>query len=249
MVEETIGAKTGKFYRSLQSLIQTQLADSTSLNEYAQSLANTFDYNERFKSEQRKLHKQNETTLQRIKSAAKCYFSAQQDYCEYCKLNYWPSNCTVFIVPKIHLSYQSVKLLTKYKLLNYKPRYKSYKDILIQRILDRGLKLVYQCKRCKSKNLIFRELNRGDALKPIKVKQPKRRDQVVRDSLLKRYQLKKQQEAQAQNRQKASDPKLKIKKFQSLQSMLKKSELEEENLKRERERSQTSLSDFLQKLF
>ena len=48
----------------------------------------------------------------------------------------------------------------KYKIFNFKPKHKSYKDKLIHKILNKGIKLIYKCKRCLNNNLILNETKR-----------------------------------------------------------------------------------------
>lgn len=133
------------------------------LREYFQYLHNSIDSSEAHKQEDRKLNKikLNENLIREQRNQTKRFdINWNLEYCEACKLDYWPSNCTVYIKPKCRITNKGSKLYTKYKLLSYKPKYKSYKDRLLKNILNKGITLVYECKRCKSKNLIVNEVNR-----------------------------------------------------------------------------------------
>lgn len=82
------------------------------------------------------------------------------EYCNACRVSYWPRNCRVFIVPKFGISRASARLYARHKLLNIAPKYKSFREKLLANIKNRSMRLVYECKRCGTRNLIVKELNR-----------------------------------------------------------------------------------------
>lgn len=71
-----------------------------SLKEYFESISNTLDYEQNHKSElvrisKLKTHEKKNQTLNKVITT-----NYNLEYCEYCKLAYWPNNCRVYMVRK-----------------------------------------------------------------------------------------------------------------------------------------------------
>lgn len=216
--------------------------------EYFQYLSNSVDSTERFKLEQRKLSKLKTNEKQLEHQNKQFTTNWNLDYCEYCKLDYWPSNCQVYMLPKCRMTQKNAKIYMKYKLFNYKPKYKSYKDKLIKKILNKGIDLVYKCKRCSSSNMILHETKRNCSFKLIKLNKKN-----LDKSLLEKAKTSKTIHSTSFN-SKVNAPVLietkksifnGKKKFQSLQARLKQNEMEQQSAKN---RQQLSLNDFLMQL-
>jgi hypothetical protein len=216
------------------------------LKEYFEFKSNSFLAEENLKLEQKKQSsiKVNDKILEAQRLQNKNYdISWNLDYCEYCKCEYWPENCTVYTIPRARITKKASSLNTKYKLFSYKPKYKSYKDLLIKNAINRGIKLVYECKRCKSRNVILSELKRNE-IRPVRVSaviaNKFQNLQIKTASSLLPAVNKPQEVALAK-----SVPK---KKFASLQQKLKQSQAEQERLACAKEKSFGSLASFLQNL-
>ena len=223
------------------------------LREYFQYLHNSIDSSEAHKQEDRKLNKikLNENLIREQRNQTKRFdINWNLEYCEACKLDYWPSNCTVYIKPKCRITNKGSKLYTKYKLLSYKPKYKSYKDRLLKNILNKGITLVYECKRCKSKNLIVNEVNR-QGLKEKKLNKNENKKSLLNSIKNSQFAFNNKSAISIKadtNGSAKPKPLTTKKKFQSLQTKLKQNELEQERLKQQKNSSFGSLADFLQQL-
>lgn len=224
-----------------------QILNKTPLNEYYQFIVNSIDSSERTKLEQKKLNRFKTSDKQLEYQRKQFKTNWNLDYCDYCKLDYWPSNCQVFMLPKCRLTFKNAKILTKYRLFNYKPKYKSYKDRLITKILNKGIRLVYKCKRCRSKNVILNETKRDCSFKPVKMnnknldknlKVKAKTSKTIHTTSFISINLVGNHDKTKMNGLAGK------KKFQSLQIKLKQNELEQ-NLNKSK---QKSLADFLTQL-
>lgn len=240
------------YLKSIKSLMITQDSlEKEPLNEYFQCLSNSIDSNERFKLDQKKINrlKTNEKQLEHQNKQFKINWNL--DYCEYCKLDYWPSNCNVYMSPKRRITFRNAKLYMKYKLFSYKPKYKSYKDKLLKKLLNKGIDLVYKCKRCMSTNKILHETKRECSFKPIKLS----RNSLDKNLKLKAKASKTIHTLSFNKTINTADEEISVKsrrgtnvgknKFQSLQLKLKQNEMEQERLKCLKQRN---LTDFLTQL-
>jgi len=79
-------------------------------------------------------------------------------------------NFSVIVKARPRITTRSAAIYSRYKRLVLKYRYKSYRSRLIKQIENKSIKLVYQCKKCQSKNLVFKELRR---LTPLSLIQPR----------------------------------------------------------------------------
>lgn len=184
------------------------------------------------------------------------------DYCNTCRLSYWPRNCQVKIIPKFGISQTSARLFSRYKLKGFTPKYKSFKEKLVKNLLKRSFRYIYKCKRCRARNVIVKELNRPEP-RLIQLGGRPKREIKLADMKNNKSQKVKPQTTQISKptvqigavrssglgdlkRPISNDSvKMRDKKFKSLQAKLKHSELEREAVKKS---SFGSLADFLQKL-
>jgi hypothetical protein len=244
--QEKLDELKKKFLKELKLI-----SEEEPLSEYFQYLSNSIDSNERFKLDQKKLNrlKTNEKQLEYQNKQFKTNWNL--DYCEYCKLDFWPSNCQVYMVPKCRITSQNAKLYNKFKLFNYKPKYKSYKDKLLKKLLSKGIDLVYKCKRCMSKNIILHETKRDCSFKPIKLNQnlfdknlklKAKTSKTIHTVSFNKTMNSVSDEISVNARRTSFGGK---KKFQSLQLKLKQNEIEQERLKSQKQRS---LTDFLMQM-
>ena len=251
---EELGELKKKYLNQLACLFNdsNESLANKDLKEYFESMSNSLESDEHFKNEQMKLSKLKSNEKQ-LELAAKTFKTNWNlDYCEYCKIAYWPSNCRVYMLPKLRLTAKNSHILAKHKLFDYKPKYKSYKDKLLNKIMNKGVKLVYECKRCKSKNLIFDETKRQTKFRyNKKLSQKNVSIEAIHSVTLNKNSATKkpvllnrtfEETTVIVSKSKAFAGR---KKFQSLQIKLKQNEIEQENLKK---RQSCSLSDFLQKL-
>ena len=240
------------FLKDLKLMFSSQEnAKKEPLSEYFQYLSNSIDSNERFKLNRKKLNrlKTNEKQLEYQNKKFKINWNL--DYCEYCKLDFWPSNCQVYMLPKCRITNRNAKLHMKYKLFNYKPKYKSYKDKLLKKVLNKGIGLVYKCKRCMTKNIILHETKRDCSFKPIKLNQ----NSLDKNLKLKAKTSKTIHTVSFNKTMNSASDEIVVNtkrnnfvgknKFQSLQLKLKQNEMEQERLKSQKQRS---LTDFLMQL-
>ena len=234
---------------SAQSMQQESLAD---LREYFENACNMMHYNEECRQEQKKqasVHV-NEKVAEIAKKANKSFeVDWNLEFCEHCKLSYWPNNCSVYTLPKARITHATAKLYAKHKLADYKPRYKSYKEKLLKKSVCRGVRLIYECKRCKSRNVIIQEIKRAE-LKTIKLKRPIERVNLASKFVLNSLSaVNKQQPKQTTCAlvSKTNSTAVK-KKFLSLQLKLKQSEMEQERVRNEKEKTFGSLASFLEDL-
>jgi len=218
------------------------------IREHFEYLKNLYDSNETERNEFKRNNSGilNEPTPQQNNSSKRFESNWNIEYCERCKLSYWPSNCTVYILPKFHMSTYNSNLYTKHRLGLYRPKYKSYKDKLIKRTLNKGVRLVYECKRCKFRNLIMKEIRRKEVRQILnKSKDPS--EQLANLDQFKLISNKKIQKADF-HIEKVQITKSSVKrKFQSLQTKLLKNEIEVQN-KTKNNNSGPNLGDFLQSL-
>lgn len=109
------------------------------LKDYYENLSNTIDYDKKFRAEQLKFYKikSNDKQQEQINRVIQTNYNLE--YCEYCRLSYWPKNCRVYMVPKARITQRNSKIIMKYKLFDYKPKYKSFKDKLLEKIINRGI--------------------------------------------------------------------------------------------------------------
>jgi hypothetical protein len=245
--QELLNDLKKQYLNSLKSIFNQTDSKQEPLKEYFQYLSNSIDAEERNKEEKRKLNrlKTNEKQLEYHNKHFKTNWNL--DYCQYCKLDYWPFNCQVYMLPKCRITHRNSKIYMKYKLFNYKPKYKSYKDKLLQKILNKGIKLIYKCKRCLNNNLILNEtkrdmssfkiikLNKNDLNKNLKEKA--RSSKTIHSVSFNKVL----NNAEVSNLQKKNVFSGK-KKFQSLHLKLKQNEMEQETIKNQKNRS---LTDFL----
>lgn len=229
---------------------------SRNLQDYYEHMSNSFDASQDSQSETdktKRLRINENLIMQREKQNKKFHIEWNVEYCKYCKINYWPSNCRPFVRPKYGMSRRVSKLFTRYKLRNYTPKYRSFKSKIIKNILKRSMKLYYKCVRCKSKNLIVKELQRAEP----KTLNPKKHDKKLTNKLLfdriyKSQPLKNVNLTTVQNQAKPGEVKSKnqsAKFHNSLLKKLKACESEQEKIQNEKKNSSGSLADFLQKLF
>jgi hypothetical protein len=241
---------------SLKTSTQNVAQNNVKMAEYIQNKTNQTDALYTFRQEQKRLSnfKVNEKILKQQKLHNKNFeINWNMNYCEYCKVDYWPFNCRVYTLPKAKCSYKTAKLNTKHKLFDYRPKYKSYRDKLIKNVLNRGIKLVYECKSCKKRNVIIDELKRKQ-MKPVSKLTKKLREKSLVNTkfLFNSKSAPNLQNNLTQNNYKKASLVISNnnakKKFASLQMRLKLSETEEEKLKMQKEQSFGSLASFLQNL-
>ena len=231
--------------------------ENNQLKEYFQHMHNSIDLSEcqRIENQKAKKVKLNENVLKEHQLQQKRFdIDWNLEYCNACKISYWPLNCTVYIQPKCRLNYKNAKLLTKYKLFNYKPKYKSYKDTLLKNLLKKGIKLIYECRRCKTKNVILNELKRVDTkeIRLTKEESKKNLDKLIKSSEFSFNSS----SAKLSNGQSGGaiiiNKKMNArKKFQSLQTKLKQNEQQQELIRKEQEKNKNrfgTLADFLQQI-
>lgn len=143
----------------------------------------------------------------------------------------------------------------KHKLFDYKPKYKSYKDRILNKIIEKGNKLIYQCRRCRSKNIIYNETKRQTQFKIIKSNKTTTDKNLINCKQLHTVSFNNKKLTNNNISSGKSEMEIKVKpknnlagkkKFSSLQLKLKQSELDQEKLKSEKVTS--SIFDFLQNL-
>lgn len=143
----------------------------------------------------------------------------------------------------------------KHKLFDYKPKYKSYKDRILNKILEKGNKLIYQCRRCRSKNIIYNETKRQTQFKIIKSHKSTTEKNLINCKQLHTVSFNNKKLVNNNISSRKSEMEINVKpknnltgkkKFSSLQLKLKQSELDQEKLKNEKVTS--SIFDFLQNL-
>jgi hypothetical protein len=160
-----LAAFTKSYLFEIRQLV-TSSNTNVQLIEYFDYLANRAEWEDRYKSikQKSKQTKLNETLTEQNRQLQSNFDTSNTsigvDYCAYCKLSYWPNNCIVYIEPKLRMSNRSAKTIARVKLFEWKPKYNSYKDRLVKRILDKGIRLIYKCKRCGSKNIMIKEFKR-----------------------------------------------------------------------------------------
>jgi hypothetical protein len=248
---------------SEDNLIQIE---NIQLKEYFQHLHNSLDSSDTLKCEQEKAKKfkLNENILKESQAQRKRFdIDWNLEYCNACKIGYWPSNCTVYIEPKCRYTNTNAKLVTRHKLFNFKPKYKSYKDVLLKKLINKGVRLIYECKSCKAKNCILDEVKRPET-KCVKTNKAQSRKYQEKLRLESEFTFNSKMSKSPlptlsnQNnvtgggeivvRHKKINPR---KKFQSLQTMLKQNEMEQDLIRKEQEKNKNkfgSLADFLQKI-
>lgn len=229
-----------------QSLLNNQ--SNQAIREHFEYLKNSYDSNETERNELKRNNSGilNEPTPQQNNSSKRFESNWNIEYCERCKLSYWPSNCTVYILPKFHMTTYNSKLYTKHRLNLYRPKYKSYKDKFIKNTLNKGVRLIYECKRCKFRNVIMKELKRKE-VRQIVNKSKDSVQQIANFDQFKLISYKKIQHTDLQV-EKVQFTKSSVKrKFQSLQTKLLKNEIEQQN-KKKNSNSGANLGDFLQSL-
>ena len=236
------------------------LAANTRLGEYYTSMSNAIDAKYYARLEAKKA-----ATASNSSSSApsnKTFdINWNMEYCEACKLAFWPNNCNVRILPKIHITSRTSKTYARqHSTTNARftqLKYKSYKDKLLKHVANRGIQLVYECSRCKSKTKVIRELRRS----PLKFPRVKRVRQTGKE------QQATKTPTSATSKSNVITPKNVIhvneaskapsstsgrsvnskRKFQSLQLKLKENELEQARIKAASS-SFGNLADFLQQL-
>ena len=172
------------------------------------------------------------------------------EYCNACRLSYWPRNCHVEILPKFSISQSSARLFARYRLKGFTPKYKSFKEKLVKNLLKRSFRHVYKCRRCRTKNLIVKELNRKEPKLIQLDRKPKReikKNNKAQKVKLQIAQISPQKTVVFDLKRPISNDSVKMrnKKFKTLQAKLKHTELERDAAKKS---SFGSLADFLQKL-
>jgi hypothetical protein len=243
-----------KLTQSYFSKLKEAFGEQRSLKEYFESKSNSMLAEENHKLEQKKQSgiRVNEKILEAQKLQNKNYdINWNLDYCEFCKCEYWPENCTVYTMPRARITKRTAHLNTKHKLFSYKPKYKSYKDLLIKNAINRGIRLVYECKRCKSKNVVLSELKRIDTrtVKASALMSDKfRKLQIKPASSLLPTMNNTIRLANNQEVRRNVAPVVAKKKFASLQQKLKQSQIEQERAMSEKEKSFGNLASFLQNL-
>ncbi len=238
--------------------------ENTQLRDYFQYLHNSLDSSDALRCEQEKARKikLNENIHKESQAQRKRFdIDWNLEYCNACKIGYWPANCTVYIEPKCRYTSTNARLVTRHKLFNFKPKYKSYKDALLKKLLNKGVRLVYECKSCKAKNCILDEVKRPETkcVKPNKAQSRKYAEKVRLESEFTFNSKNSKSSSSNCNvdregggdivvRHRKMNPR---KKFQSLQTMLKQNEMEQDLFRKEQEKNRNkfgSLADFLQKL-
>lgn len=234
---------------------------NTQLKEYYQFLSNSFVSREicNFEKAKSKKLRINENLIKDDQKNNKSFdVNWNLEYCEYCHLSYWPNNCKIYIIPKFRVSLQSTKIFTKHKLLNFKPKYRSLKEKIIDNVMKRSMKLIYECKRCKSKNLIVKELNRT-APKLFNLNKKAKEKKIQLDIKNSRFIFNNKNKNNTNPTVKDSDKAnnlsssndsivVRDRRLKTLQAKLKQSELQQEKTKNEKKVSFGNLADFLQKL-
>lgn len=224
------------------ALISARLSNNGRLKEHFEHLKNSMDSREAWRAEKEKSKKIriNENVINESHKKSKSFdIDWNLEYCNWCKLCYWPSNVRVYILPKFGISRPTSRLFTRHKSLGFTPKFKSFKYKLLKNVANRSMKLIYECRRCRARNLIVKELNRpAPKLIPI---DPKRENNRPNKKLKVPVIVKRAPEViRPMDSNKSRD-----KKFKSLQAKLKHSELQQEMAKKS---SIGSLADFLQKL-
>ena len=221
-----------------------QITMHLKLKEYFDYMVNSLESKEVQQQEEIKQSKKkiNEKVVEQKQMTKSHRINWNLNYCEKCHLSYWPNNCTVYIKPKYHMVKRHSKLNRQIKLFDYKPRLNSYKEKLVKKVIDKGISLIYECKKCKFKNLIYNEIKRKDlnCLKPSEKMKEKKFNQDLNNSFLKFNSKVEWKPSQKPNAIK--------KKFQSLQLKLRQNELEQQKSKEKTINSFGSLADFLEKL-
>lgn len=86
------------FYNDKQTEESVSPLKNKDLKEYFESISNSLDYEQNHKSElirisKLKTHEKRNQTLNKVFTT-----NYNLEYCEYCKLSYWPNNCRVYMV-------------------------------------------------------------------------------------------------------------------------------------------------------
>jgi len=260
-MSETFACETECHLNNLKLLFDSSESNaSSSLKEYFQCMSNTIAYDSSAREERRKVRNvkfhNNDNTNENSKSNVK--INQNIDYCEACKLDYWPSNCCVFTVPKCRFTSRNARLYTRHKCLDYKAKYKSYKHHVLQNLLVKGVQLVYECKRCKARNVVFKEIKRNtNSLKTVDLSGKKSIDrhqnlknrQIIPPTLLNKTTIITNSETVSATAVVSISKKAATKRrFQSLQHKLKESETKQAQYKEQKQSGSASLLDFLQRL-
>lgn len=222
--------------------------ENTNLKEYYEYISNKLDYDQSFKAEQIRLSKIKTNDRHQAQTNKIFNTNYNLEYCEHCKLAYWPNNCQVFMIPKIRISKKNAKVLMKYKLFGNKPIHKSYKDNLLNKIINQGNQLIYQCKRCQSKNIIYKEKKRQTAFKLLKLNKESVEKNLTNGTSTHSVSFNKilNNNVFSNTDQVKKNSFRGRKKFSSLQLKLKQNELDQERIKNQQKSS--GLFDFLQQL-
>lgn len=240
------------------------------------SLSSSLESRDYSASSSKKKIRLNENVLaEKEKKSKRFDINWNLEHCERCMMSYWPSNCRVYIAPKFGISRKSSRLFTRYKLLSKQPSFKSFKEKLLRSVTRRSMRLIYECRRCKSRNLIVRELNHPE---PKIVQLNRQRYQKKKDAITNTKtssknipdvktststgrtltkpaaapkpvnNINKNKSMFVPPTQQADSSKARDRKFKTLQAKLKHSESQQEMAKNEKKSSFGSLADFLEKL-
>jgi hypothetical protein len=189
--------------------------------------------------------KKNEPKPKKTTRTEKSFTKKDIHHCEFCKKTFFTEKQTNFhqiIKAKVHLTHRSSRLFALSKIIRKKYKYRSYKQKQLESITKNGLKLIYKCKRCNQRNVIYKEHERNnlDSLKILKMEKKKF------------FGLKSRPDACALN---IEDKPLKTKfharnrKFQTLKTMM-ENDLKEKKKKEELQKSSSlmGLLGFLDKM-
>jgi hypothetical protein len=237
---------TRKHFEALKFL-NIELAKNKQLGDYFDYLVNSHDSRIQCKADNeksKKLRINENLIIAKEKEKKNFEINWNLEYCRYCNLSYWPFNCKTRIASKFLVTKRVSRLFTRFKLENYKPRYKSFKSKQVNNCLKRSIKLIYRCKRCKSKNLILKEINRPEP-RLIKLKRSEKALKISNKLL---FQKRIAQNDLASQEKDKTNVTIARKNYKSLQMKLKQSEMEQERLKNEQKNASANLFDFLQKL-
>lgn len=237
---------TQSFYSDLKHLMsQDNEINCSPLSEYFDHMTNSFDYDDHIKLEEQKAAcmKVNDKLAEMKRLQHKSFdINWNVTYCDQCRLSYWPHNCTPYMTHKYHLSNRLAKLNSR---ADTTLRQGSFVNKLATRLIKRGFKLVYSCKRCGSRNVMIDELKR-DQIKFVNKDRLKASGAAALAKFLSSSHNKSREESAPSVLKKPNTNDRR--RFQSLKMKLKQNDWEQEKMAREKEKSASSLASFLQNL-
>jgi hypothetical protein len=248
---EEIKKLTQSFFATISSTDFASTVHNKNMQQYFESKSNTILAETSDKLEQKRTSQMrvNDKLLEQQRLQNKNFdIEWNVDFCGYCKCAYWPENCTVYTRPRARVTARAAKLNAKHRLFNYRPKYKSYKDRIVRKVICKGLELIYECRACTGKNVIVREVRRSE-LRTVTVA-AKFRSMHIRPagSLLNVAGVTSAGRAAVSLGAMRPPVTVAKNKFKSLQAKLKQSEAEQARQRSEKERSFGSLASFLENL-